>query len=175
MCRFSKYCHCKIQWFSFKNLHSSLGQKYNKKHPSKMQVLLSCLHLYDNFYFQIKSMGATVNYSQHEMYAGIFVKVQMFTSALFLAFSAYSCRNFIGFLFISGFVLSYVAVTTVFGALLGLFTFLLLNVKLRFKKLNENLWLVIFMIIIIVSWTVFNVKKYGGIATRHCTIMMELC
>lgn len=88
-------------------------------------------------------MGTTINFSRHEMYTGIFVKVQMFISLLFIALTAYGCRNFMGIIYVSGFFLSYVIVNAVFGALLGLFTFLLLNVKLRFKNLNENLWSVI--------------------------------
>ncbi len=117
----------------------------HSRHPSIIHNSSEVDASYTIFIFQIKSMGATINYSRHEMYTGIFVKVQMFISLLFIALTAYSCRNFIGIIFVSGFFLSYVVVNAVFGALLGLFTFLLLNVKLRFGNLNENLWSVILL------------------------------
>lgn len=115
-------------------------------------------------------MGATINYSRHKTYTGIFVKVQMFISLLFIALSAYSCRNFIGIIFVSGFFLSYVIVNAVFGALLGLFTFLLLNVKLRFKNLNENLWSVILLVLYLSNF--LNVIKMARFL-KYVTVIVK--
>lgn len=149
MLKFSRILSADIKHLNLNSLHITTTQCIYQIYIINSRGLYMCNVHHTQFYFQIKSMGATINYSRHELYTGILVKVQIFTSLLFIALSAYSCRNFIGIMFVSGFFLSYVIVNAVFGALLGLFTFLLLNVKLRFKNLNENLWSVILFVLFI--------------------------
>ncbi|XP_037040848.1 putative gustatory receptor 28b [Bradysia coprophila] len=95
--------------------------------------------LYQDFDLQMRFFGSTLNNTQIKRHVHIYVFVWIAISVVYAGVSLWIMDNFFNFISIALLFLSFFISTAVFGVALSIYAFLIFNIRMRFRLLNETL------------------------------------